>query len=176
MLIIYIFKLVLHGKALSFYACSTTCNLTSPPAPPTDVIWGANSAAGDGPTDGSSANHGAPNEQRSTTPIPSTLYDEALPNASTYDSRTAKKNRRQIEHQELNEPLLATLSNDKDDDYDETDLAMMSMLKKIKCTLNPQAQEDVIEELQMVVSRHVRLARGPLPQTSTAGGIGPQIQ
>ena len=81
-----------------------------------------------------------------------------------------------MEHQEFNERLLATLSNDKDDDYDETDLAMMSMLKKIKHTLNPQAQEYIIEELQMVVSQHVHLARGPLPQTSTAAGVGPQIQ
>ena len=172
----YILKLVLHGKALCSYACSTTCNSTSPPAPLTDVISGANSTAGDGPNESSSTNQGAPNEQRSTTPIPSILCDEAVPNALTYDSRTAKKNRRQVEHQEFNERLLATLSNNKEDDYDETDLAMISMLKKIKHTLNPQAQEDVIEELQMVVIRHVRLARGSLPQTSTAAGVGPQIQ
>ena len=172
----YILKLVLHGKALCSYACSTTCNSTSPPAPLTDVISEANSAARDGPNESSSTNQGAQNEQRSTTPIPSTSCDEAVPNASMYDSRTAKKNRRQIEHQEFNEQLLATLSNDKKGDYDETDLAMLSMLKKIKCTLNPQAQEDVIEELQIVVSQHVHLARGPLPQTSTAAGVGPQIQ
>ena len=90
-----------------------------------------------------------------------------MPNASTYDSRTAKKNKRQIERQEFNERLLATLANDKDDDYDETELAMMSMTKKIKHTLSPEAQEDVIEELQLVVSRHVHLARAPT-STSTA--------
>ena len=55
-----------------------------------------------------------------------------------------------------NSSLKHSKSDGKDEEQDSTDLAMMAMVKKIKCNLSADQQEDLIDELQQVVSRFCR--------------------
>ena len=47
-----------------------------------------------------------------------------------------------------------------EEEQDSTELAMQAMLKKIKRNLNADAQDDLIDELQQVVSRFIHQAKG----------------
>ena len=51
-----------------------------------------------------------------------------------------------------------------EEEQDSTELAMQAMLKKIKPNLNADAQDDLIDELQQVVSRFICHAKAtPVP-------------
>ena len=51
-----------------------------------------------------------------------------------------------------------------EEEQDSTELAMQAMLKKMKRNLNADAQDDLIDELQQVVSRFIQQAKGtPVP-------------
>ena len=79
------------------------------------------------------------------------------PNAITYCSSRKRSNKRQQDHEDFQQQLLETLKSDgKDEEQDGTDLAMMAMVKKIKHNLSADQQEDLIDELQQVVSRFCR--------------------
>ena len=70
---------------------------------------------------------------------------------------------------------MAKLSDDGPE-YDETELAMMALVKKIKRNLTPDAQEEVIEELQEVVMRHCRQAKASrTTQPTAAAGSAQQL-
>ena len=57
-------------------------------------------------------------------------------------------------NEDFQQQLLETLKSDgKDEEQDGTDLAMMAMVKKIKHNLSADQQEDLIDELQQIVSR-----------------------
>ena len=79
-------------------------------------------------------------------------------NTSNNGSCTAKRSSRQAERENFRERLLAKLP-DEGPEYDETDLAMLTWLTKLKWNLSPDAQEEVIEELQLVVTRHCYQAK-----------------
>ena len=70
---------------------------------------------------------------------------------------------------------MAKLSDDGPE-YDETELAMMALVKKIKRNLTPDGQEEVIEELQEVVMRHCRQAKtSRARQPTAAAGSAQQL-
>ena len=91
------------------------------------------------------------------------------PNAETYSSKPKRYNKHQQEREDFQHQLLATLSKDSpEEEQDSTELAMQAMLKKIKRNLNADAQDDLIDELQQVVSRFIRQAKG----TPVAPAVG----
>ena len=135
----------------------TATNCPAPNVPPgleteeTDADNGANEN-GDAPEDGQQAQ-----QQQAAAPVnaaqPGPSGDDA-PNAITYCSTRKRSNKRQQEHEDFQQQLLETLKSDgKDEEQDGTDLAMMAMVKKIKHNLSADQQEDLIDELQQVVSR-----------------------
>ena len=65
-----------------------------------------------------------------------------IPNALMYSSRK-KSNKCQHEREEFQIKLLETLKNDGDkEEQDATDLAMLALVKKMKCNLNGDQQEE----------------------------------
>ena len=89
-------------------------------------------------------------------------------NASNYGARK-RSNKKQNERDAMQEGLLAELCETNAQlrmemqspptvEEDEVDLQMQAMVKKIKRNLDYVQQEDVMEEIQAVVSRHVKQA------------------
>ena len=96
------------------------------------------------------------------------------PNASNYNSSRKGKKRSGATNAEFQERLLATLAesqSDVGDDDDEVDLAVAAMCKRIKNIEDPEARDNVIDELQQVVSRHVRRYRNRGRGGQQNGGI-----
>ena len=161
----------------------TATNCPAPNIPPgleteeTDADNGANEN-GDAPEDGQQAW-----QQQAVAPVnaaqPGPSGDDA-PNAITYCSTRKRSNKRQQECKDFQQQLLKALKSDgKDEEQDGTDLAMMAMVKKIKHNLSADQQEDLIDELQQVVSRlchEVKWGQNrPLPSAAAGSAQAQQM-
>ena len=90
-------------------------------------------------------------------------------NASNYGARK-RSNKKQADRDTVQADILAEIRESNAQirgmrsppriEEDEVDLQMAAIVKKIKRNLDYVQQEDVMEELQAVVSRHVKQARG----------------
>ena len=99
-----------------------------------------------------------------------------VPNALTYSS-VRKHNKHQHEREQFQNKLLETLQNDgKNEEQDGTELAMLAMVKKIKCNLTADQQEDLIDELQQVVSRFCRDVKQNRSVPTATIGSANQVQ
>ena len=120
-------------------------------------------------------------QQQAVAPVnaaqPGPSGDDA-PNAITYCSSRKRSNKRQQDHEDFQQQLLETLKSDgKDEEQDGTDLAMMAMVKKIKRNLSADQQEDLIDELQQVVSRFCHeVKQGQNRSLPSAAGGSAQVQ
>ena len=92
------------------------------------------------------------------------------PNPATYNSKQKKSNKCQQEREDFQHQLLASLANDNpDDEQDLTELAMLAMVKKMKRNLDDDAQDELIDEIQQVVSRFIRHVKRRREPTAAAG-------
>ena len=153
-----VLNVVLFGRdivCIPNFRTATNCPAPNiPPGLETEDTYGDNGTNenGDAAEDGQQAR-----QQQAVALVnvaqPGPSGDDA-PNAITYCSTRKRYNKREQEHKDFQQQLLETLkSNGKDEEQDGTDLAMMAMVKKIKSNLSADQQEDLIDELQQVVSR-----------------------
>ena len=99
-----------------------------------------------------------------------------VPNALTYSS-FRRHNKRQHEREQFQNKLLETLQNDgKNEEQDGTELAMLAMVKKIKRNLTADQQEDLIDELQQVVSRFCHDVKQKKSVPTATIGSGNQVE
>ena len=133
---------------------------------------GGNGGGDGGDGDGGTGEGGAGGEQVNAAPEGDQQGQQVRVVDPEYNPANygAKKraNKRQAERDLLQEQILKSLQDNNTAldgdlgfklDDEQVDYEMMAMVKKIKRNLNPIQQEYVLEELQVVVSRHVREAR-----------------
>ena len=93
-----------------------------------------------------------PVEQASPQPRPSTsreLDDTPKPKV--------KQGKRKKENEEIQQRILNLMENSNDED--EIDLAFAAISKHMKRSLNEEQQENLMDEINMLVSKHIKLAR-----------------
>ena len=91
-------------------------------------------------------------EQASPHPWPSTskeLDDTPKPKV--------KQGKRRKENDEIQQRILNLMENSNDED--EIDLAFAALSKHMKRSLNEEQQENLMDEINMLVSKHIKLAR-----------------
>ena len=94
----------------------------------------------------------APVEQASPQPCPSTsreLDDTPRPKV--------KQGKRRKENDEVQQRILNLIENPTEED--EIDLAFASVSKCMKKSLNEEQQENLMDEINMLVSKHIKIAR-----------------
>ena len=93
----------------------------------------------------------SPVEQASPQPHPSTSRELDTPKPKVQQGKRKKEN------DEMQQKILNLIENSNDED--EIDLAFTAISKCMKRSLNEEQQENLMDEINMLVSKHIKLAR-----------------